>query len=217
MKVAWGITGSGDFLTEIVRTMKEVAQANSETKIYIFLSKAADKVVKWYGLQKELERISDKIFREVDANTTEPFYYIPGALQVGKFDFFIVCPATGNTVAKIVSGIADTLITNSVAQAAKANTPIYIMPVGQVDGKQVTILPSCKKLELEMRKIDLRNTAALSRMRSIHVFSDPVEIKAIFEGVLINILVTASRTQPETRVSTTSLVVVFCHLGFRIS
>ena len=181
MKVAWGITGSGDYMPEIVKTMKEIAQRDREVKIYIFLSKAADKVVKWYGLFKELKNVSDKIYTEVDSNTTEPFYYIPGALQVGKFDFFIVCPATGNTVAKIVSGIADTLITNSVAQAAKANIPIYVMPVDHVEGKQVTTLPSGEKLELEMREVDLENTSKLSKMRSIQVFYSPSEIEGIIK------------------------------------
>lgn len=181
MKVAWGITGSGDYMPEIVKTMKEIAQRDREVKIYIFLSKAADKVVKWYGLFKELKNVSDKIYTEVDSNTTEPFYYIPGALQIGKFDFFIVCPATGNTVAKIVSGIADTLITNSVAQAAKANIPIYVMPVDHVEGKQVTTLPSGEKLELEMREVDLENTSKLSKMRSIQVFYSPSDIEGIIK------------------------------------
>jgi archaeoflavoprotein AfpA len=181
MKVAWGITGSGDYMPEIVKTMKEIAQRDREVKIYIFLSKAADKVVKWYGLFKELKNVSDKIYTEVDSNTTEPFYYIPGALQIGKFDFFIVCPATGNTVAKIVSGIADTLITNSVAQAAKANIPIYVMPVDHVEGKQVTTLPSGEKLELEMREVDLENTSRLAKMRSIHVFYSPSEIEGVIK------------------------------------
>ena len=180
MKVAWGITGSGDYMPEIVKTMKEIVQKYSNIKIYIFLSKAAYKVVMWYALFKDLKNISDKIYIEVDSNTTEPFYYIPGALQTGKFDFFIVCPATGNTVAKIVNGIADTLITNSVAQAAKANIPIYILPVDHTEGKQVTKLPSGEKLELEMRRIDLENTSKLSKMGSIHVFFSPAEIEAIF-------------------------------------
>ena len=181
MKVAWGITGSGDYMPEIIKTMKEIAQRDSKIKIYIFLSKAADKVVKWYALSKDLKNISDKIYTEVDSNTTEPFYYIPGALQIGKFDFFIVCPATGNTVAKIVGGIADTLITNSVAQASKANIPIYILPVDHVEGNQVTTLPSGEKLELEMREVDLENTSKLSQMRGIHVFFSSAEIEAIFK------------------------------------
>jgi len=92
-----------------------------------------------------------------------------------------VCPATGNTVAKIVNRIADTLITNSVAQAAKANIPIYVMPVDHVESKQVTTLPSGERLELEMREVDLENTSKLSKMRGIHVFHSPTEIEGIIK------------------------------------
>lgn len=179
LKVAWGITGAGDLLPETIQNIKETLQDYKHVKLYVFLSKAAQKVVKCYGLSKDLTNISDKIYFEIDANTTEPFYYIPGALQLRKFKIFLVCPATANTVAKIVTGIADTLITNSVAQAAKANVPIYILPIDHDKGKQTTILPSGNKLELEMRQVDLHNTFQLSKMRSIYVFTDPSEIKTI--------------------------------------
>jgi archaeoflavoprotein AfpA len=179
MKVAWGITGSGDLLPETISVMKEIANIDSQTKLYVFLSKAARQVVRWYGLSRELDSLSSKIFQEVDANTTEPFYYLPGALQLGKFNFFLVCPATANTVAKIVNGIADTLITNSVAQATKANVPTYILPVDQTEGNITTKLPSGQEMELEMRQIDLDNLRRLSSMKSIHVLHKPSEIKAI--------------------------------------
>jgi archaeoflavoprotein AfpA len=181
LKVAWGITGSGDFMPEIIQTMKKIKQEQTNISLYVFLSKAAEKVIIWYGLERELTLISNKIFLEVDSNTTKPFYYIHGALQLGKFKFFLVCPATANTVAKIVNGIADTLITNSVAQASKANIPIYILPVDNKVGKQTTILPSGDKLELEMRDIDLENTARLSRINNVHVFEKPEELRNIFK------------------------------------
>lgn len=182
MKIAWGITGSGDLLPETISVMKEVVNPDSETRLYIFLSKAARRVVRWYGLSKELESLSSRIFQEVDFNATEPFYYLPGALQQGKFNLFLVCPATANTVAKIVNGIADTLITNSVAQATKANVPTYILPVDQTQGRITTILPSGKALELETRQIDLENVRMLSSMRSIHVLQNSSEIKSISTG-----------------------------------
>jgi archaeoflavoprotein AfpA len=179
MKIAWGITGSGDLLPQTVSVMQKVISLDPETKLYIFLSRAARQVVRWYSLNRALEGLTSKVFQEVDANTTEPFYYLPGALQQGKFNFFLVCPATANTVAKIVNGIADTLITNSVAQATKANVSTYILPVDQSRGKITTKLPSGQAMELEMRQIDLDNVGRLSSMRSIHVLHDPLEIEAI--------------------------------------
>ena len=151
--------------------MKEIAQKNLETQIYIFLSKAAQQVIGWYGLSKDLETISKKIFYEVDSNTTKPYYYLPGALQLGKFKFFLICPATANSVAKIVCGIADTLITNAAAQAAKTDTPIYIFPVDHKEGSQTTMLPDGSGLKLTMREIDLENTRRLSAMRNFRVFT----------------------------------------------
>ncbi|MEM3005017.1 MAG: flavoprotein, partial [Candidatus Bathyarchaeia archaeon] len=86
-----------------------------------------------------------------------------------------------NTVAKIVNGIADTLITNSVSQACKANVPVFILPVDQREGSIITTLPSGDKLELEMREVDLQNTARLSKMRSIQVLKSPDDLKEIFK------------------------------------
>jgi flavoprotein len=53
--------------------------------------------------------------------------------------------------------------------------------VDHVEGKQVTTLPSGKKLELEMREVDLENTSKLAMMRSIHVFYSPSEVEGIIK------------------------------------
>ena len=177
LRVAWGITGSGDLMPEIIHQMKEVINENQKIKIYIFLSKAAQQVIKWYSLQKELESISKKIFFEVDANRTEPFYYLPGALQIGKFRLFLICPATANTVAKIVHGIADTLITNAASQATKAKLPVYIFPVDNKEGIQTTILPDGSELKLTMRKIDIENYNKILKMDNFHVFTEVSKLK----------------------------------------
>jgi flavoprotein len=58
LRVAWGITGSGDLMPEIIHKMKEIINENEKIKLYIFLSKAAQQVIKWYDLRKELESMS---------------------------------------------------------------------------------------------------------------------------------------------------------------
>jgi archaeoflavoprotein AfpA len=178
-KIAWGITGSGDYMPEIIRLMKEITQQNEDLKLYVFLSKAAQQVVKWYNLSGQLGSISNRIFNEIDSNRTEPFYYLPGALQLGKFKLFLVCPATANTVAKIVNGIADTLITNAVAQASKANVPIYVFPVDNKEGKLTTILPDSSELNLTMRRVDLENTKRLSAIEGLRVFTDISMLRSV--------------------------------------
>ena len=51
-------------------------------------------------------------------------------------------PATANTVAKIVHGISDTLVTNAVAQAGKGAVKTLIVPVDIHPGPIDTVLPS---------------------------------------------------------------------------
>jgi flavoprotein len=115
------------------------------------------------------------VFIEEDANT--PF--IVGPLQIGQYNCLLVAPATANTVAKVVNGIADTIITNAISQTNKTTTPIYILPVDQKHGTTVTTLPGGTKLELTMRDIDVSNSEKLKQMKGITTLTHPDEIKTI--------------------------------------
>jgi archaeoflavoprotein AfpA len=174
LKIVWGITGSGDLLSETFEVMSELTKMR-DFEITVVLSKAAVKVVKWYRLWDKLSGIAGKVLVEEDANT--PF--IVGALQTGKFKCLLIAPATANSVAKIVNGIADTIITNAVAQANKANVDIYILPVDQRKGTTTTILPTGERLELKIRDVDVENTGKLRRMKGIRVLERPDEIKTV--------------------------------------
>jgi archaeoflavoprotein AfpA len=175
-KIVWGITGSGDLISEVFEVMEEISKMNL-IEINAVLSKAAVTVLKWYKLYDKLDSIADRILVEKDANT--PF--IVGPLQTGGYDFLLVAPATANTVAKIVNGIADTIITNSVSQTNKTNVDIYILPVDQKMGTTTTILPGGKKLNLTMRDIDVENTNRLREMKGIVVLEKPKEIRSIVD------------------------------------
>jgi len=175
-KIVWGITGSGDLISEVFEVMEEISKMNL-LEINAVLSKAAVTVLKWYKLYDKLDSIADSILVEKDANT--PF--IVGPLQTGEYDFLLVAPATANTVAKIVNGIADTIITNSVSQTNKTNVDIYILPVDQKMGTTTTILPGGKKLNLTMRDIDVENTNRLREMKGIVVLEKPKEIRSIVD------------------------------------
>ncbi len=175
LKIVWGVTGAGDLISEVFNVMRELAKME-EMEVTALLSKAGLKVVKWYKLMDDLtSKIAKKVIIEEDANT--PF--IVGPLQTGKYNYFLVAPASANTVAKIANGIADTIITNAVSQANKANIPIYILPVDQKTGTITTTLTSGKKLELTMRDVDLENTNKLRKMKGITVLKNPEEIKNI--------------------------------------
>lgn len=179
-KIAWGITGAGDLINETLEVMKELKEAyRGSLEIEVYLSKAGEQVLRFYRLGDELREGFDQVQVERDANT--PF--ITGRLQLGRFDFLLIAPATSNTVAKLAHGISDTMLTNGAIQALKANVPVYVMPVDYREGTVVTILPNGKELELRVRKEDAENVRKISEMDGITTFEKPEAIRGIFEAV----------------------------------
>lgn len=177
-KVAWGITGSGDRLIEIVEVMKETKEKyQRDVDIVVYLSKAGEKVMKYYKLVEDLKGNFEKIFVEIDANS--PF--LAGQLQTGKFEFLLIAPATSNTVAKISMGIADTLLSNAAVMGLKAFVPVYIMPSDYKEGIIVTKLPNGRDLKLRIRKEDVEHVKKLASMDYVLIIEKPEEIHQIFE------------------------------------
>ena len=173
LRIAWGITGAGDMLPDLVEMMKELIK-DEKLQIRIFLSKAGKTVIDMYKFWEDLETIG-KVTVEKDANT--PF--LAASLQLRKYNFFLIAPSSANTTAKIVNGIADTLITNSLSQGIKGGCPVYILPVDQEFGTIVTILPSGKELKLTMRQVDVNNVEKLRQMQGIIVLKKPEDIRGI--------------------------------------
>jgi len=174
MMIAWGITGSGDRLTECVTFMKELTKKYN-LEVHVYLSREGAVVLKFYKLLKEVKDHFPKVSPELGPNA--PF--LSGKIQLGKYDFVLIAPATANTVAKIAHCIADSLITNSAAQAMKADVPVYIFPVDQKEGEIITTLPNGRDLKLIIRKEDVDNVEKLRRMRGITVLSKVEEIEAM--------------------------------------
>lgn len=178
MKLAWGVTGSGDKFKETIQVMKELKGRYGDIlSVEVFLSKAGQLVARYYKATELLETGFDRLWVEADANT--PF--LPGRLQLGEFDLLLIAPATSNTVAKIAVGISDTLLTNSAVQAIKGFTPVYIMPVDYHEGETITILPNGRTLKLRVRKEDAENVRKLEAMEGIHPFERPEDIPGIVE------------------------------------
>ena len=175
-RIAWGITGSGDMIRETYDVMVDIKK-KTDLEFMVFLSKEGETVLKWYRMWDDIQRDFNNF--KTDAGPNSPF--IAGPLQVGFYDLLLIAPATANTVAKIVNGIADSLVTNVVSQTAKGDTPIYILPVDQVKGTVKTITPTGKTLELKMRNVDISNSERLAQMENITVLQSPGEIYDIIE------------------------------------
>ena len=72
-----------------------------------------------------------------------------------------MAPATSNTVAKCVLGIADSLVTNLYSQAGKCRVPSIVYPC-DIAPEMETTAPGGKKVMVYPRKIDLEGTSKLS-------------------------------------------------------
>ena len=148
MRIGFAFTGAGHLLRESVQVAEKLA---SEHEVTIFLSGAAEEVLKMYGLYERVVKLTGGKYRELATDSNQKFSYpISGRFSLGKYDLLIVSPTTANTVSKIVYGIADTLVTNVVAQAGKGAVPVYMVPVDIHPGPVDTVLPS--KMELSKCK-----------------------------------------------------------------
>src|SRR4030066_148112 len=140
-KVAWGITGAGDKIAEFIEAMKQVKKEyEANVDIHVFLSKAAETVLKFYNLETTLRQSFEKVQVEVNANA--PF--LAAWMQNRKYEFLLIAPATSNTVAKIANGIGDTMITNAAIMSLKAFVPVYIFPTDYKEGICIPKLPNGK-------------------------------------------------------------------------
>jgi len=177
LRIAWGITGSGDKILEVVELMERLKEKYS-LDIIPYASRQGEVVLKYYKLLRRVKEIFPGY--KVERNANSPF--LAAKLQMGEFDCFIIAPATANTVAKIAHGIADTLISNAAAQAMKAEVPVYIFPVDQKVGEVITTLPNGKKMKIRVREEDVRNVETLQKMRGITVLSTLDEIEEVIKG-----------------------------------
>ena len=176
-KVAWGISGAGDKIAEIIDIMKSVKKEYENTiEIHVFLSKAAETVMKFYGLEEDLKKNFQKVFLELNSNS--PF--LAAWMQMHKYEFLLIVPGTSNTVAKIAFGIGDTMLTNAASMSLKAFVPVYIVPTDYEEKIVYTKLPNGKEMKLRVRKEDAENVRRLESMEDVHVLENPQKIPDVF-------------------------------------
>ena len=173
MRIAWAFTGAGHLLLDSVN---ELENLSSKHDVTVMVSRAGEEVLKMYGLYERVKNVTGDYYREFALESDQEFSFpITGRLSMGRYDLLMVSPTTSNTVSKIVHGIADTLVTNAVAQAGKGGVKTFIVPVDMESGDVKTVLPS--KLELDECKNCQTCEAAASCSSS-----------AIIPGIEINLL-----------------------------
>jgi archaeoflavoprotein AfpA len=177
-KVAWGITGAGDKIAEFIDVMKEIQKEYAEkVEIQVFLSKAADLVLKYYRLEDDLKQNFAKV--RVELNSNAPF--LAAWMQMRKYEFLLIAPATSNTVAKIANSIGDTMLTNATIMSLKAFVPVYIAPTDYKVGTVYTKLPNGGEMKLRVRKEEVKQVKKLERMEDVFVLEGPQKIREAFQ------------------------------------
>ena len=141
-RVVWAITGSGSFLRELTELFIKFKNTCSDLEIAVVLSRAGKEVSRIYGVLSKLQQVASRTRYGGFYTDDGPAAWLPilGRVSLRRYDSVIVAPATSNTVAKIVHGIADTLITALVSQALKSGTPIVVLPSDYAE-ESVTQLP----------------------------------------------------------------------------
>jgi archaeoflavoprotein AfpA len=177
-KIAWGITGAGDKIAEFLDVMRQIQEEYEDTvEIHVFLSKAAEIVLKFYNLETTLRQNFQKI--QVELNSNAPF--LAAWMQTRKYEFLLIAPASSNTVAKIANGIGDTMLTNAAIMSLKAFVPVYVAPTDYEQGIVYTKLPNGKDMKLRVRREEVEQVKKLELMEDVHVLKDPQKIREVFE------------------------------------
>jgi archaeoflavoprotein AfpA len=177
-KVAWGITGGGDKIAEFIEVMKTIKKEyENVVEIQVFLSKAAEIVLKYYKLEDDVRHNFAKV--SVELNSNAPF--LAAWMQMRKYEFLLIAPATSNTVAKIANSIGDSLLSNAAIMSLKAFVPVYIVPTDYKEGVVCTKLPNGKEMKLRVRKEEVEQVKKLERMEDVFVLESPQEIRDVFK------------------------------------
>jgi dihydromethanopterin reductase (acceptor) len=163
-RIAWAITGAGHALEECVGTIME------QKGIDLFLSRAAEEVLKMYGLYSRLQESSLSICRD-DADSAP----VAARFYGGKYRLLVIAPATSNSVAKFVHGISDTLVTNLFAQAGKSRVPVIVYPT-DLAPETLSFGPRREPLKVYPRPVDLENTAKLRKLAGTDVVGSGEEL-----------------------------------------
>jgi flavoprotein len=166
-RIAWALSGSGHYLRECIEII------NSLPDVDLFLSKAAAEILKQYGFEHNVERVyHDKTASSVPV---EFFYY-------GTYHTVVIAPATSNTVAKMVCGISDTLVTNVYAQAGKCGVPSIVFACDTEPEPEVGHLeseaPRENIVKVYPRRIDLENRQKLATFEATQVVDDMAALRA---------------------------------------
>jgi len=165
LRIAWGITGAGHLLSPCVELLLSLEKAD------VFFSAAGLEVVKLYNLYNSLLNSAHTLFSDTDAGS------LPVTrLYKGAYDLVIIAPTTSNSVAKMVSGISDSLVTNLFAHAGKCKVPILVLPC-DIEGDLTSATHQGEQVSVHVRPVDRDNSKKLAEWPEVTLVHSPKQIK----------------------------------------
>lgn len=164
-RLAWALTGSGHYLKECLDIIERLPDVD------LFLSKAAAEILQQYGYQHNVGRVFQD--KTASAVPVELFYH-------GVYHTVVIAPTSSNTVAKMVCGISDNLVTNIFAQAGKCRIPTVVFACDTAPELE-SEAPREHVVKVYPRRIDLENMEKLKTFEETTVAADMAELEAAIQ------------------------------------
>jgi flavoprotein len=162
-RLAWAITGSGHYLEECLNIIRDLDDVD------LFYSRAGEEVIRMYGHDPKEINGSGRVYRDRAASSPPV-----GLFYRGDYHTLVVAPATSNTVAKMVLGLSDSLVTNVYAQAGKCRIPSIVLAC-DTEPEMDTPAPD-RIVKVWPREVDLAHTHKLRSYEATTVVENPAKL-----------------------------------------
>ncbi len=167
-RLAWALTGSGHYLRECIAILDQLEDVD------LFLSKAAAEILQQYGYTHKVGRVFHD--KTASAVPVEFFYQ-------GVYHTVVIAPTSSNSVAKMVCGISDNLVTNIFAQAGKCRVPTIVFAC-DTEPELESDAPRENVVKVYPRRIDLENMEKLKAFEETTVAADMQQLESAIQARL---------------------------------